>query len=859
MPRFSVIVPAFKVQAYLEECLDSVLIQSYDDLELIVVDDCSPGSSGAVIDAHAARDARVAAVRLTRNTGPGPARNAGATRATGDYLIFLDGADTLVPGALQAITDRLKETDGPDLLVYDHARTHWSGEALRDQHAAQLSEEGPAAFELADRPGLLNLPAVVWNKAYSREFVEREGFAFAPGRYEDVPWTYPALLAADSIAVLDRVCVHHRQRRRSGIITVSTRSAGGGSSFGTGSAGSSGSAGSFTTGSASSSASFTAGSTHSAGDFTSGSTGGAGRVASTGGAGSVGRTTDADSAAHVDDTARADSTARTGGTARTGSLSGTATGREHFDVFGQYDRVFAFIDARPELSHWRPLVFRRMADHFTLLVTARGQLPRGSHGEFFQLARAHYRRHRAPGTAPRPSARLRHATVRLGSHRLHRALRAALRLRSSLRRRSAAFRRTVRAAVLQLHYRVQLRLPLRPDRAVFTAYAHAGYVCNPAAIEEQVRELAPHIHTSWIATPEHHHTVPTGTRTIRPDTFAHWTALARAKYLVNNVGFDPRLTKRPGQIVLQTQHGTPLKSMGLDLQDHPAAARTTDFTRLLNDVDKWDYCLSANRHSSLIWERAYPSGYTTLEYGLPRNDVFQRATATDVARLRSTLRIPEGFTALLYAPTHRDYRRDQLPLLDLDRISRALGPRVVILNRALYSSNVPFSRPRSARSGESPRIIDVSEHPSVKTLCLAADALITDYSSLMFDYANLDRPIVVHTDDWDAYEAARGTYFDLREFPPGAIARTEEELIDIFSSGHWRGSRSAQLRAAFRARFCAYDDGLAAERVVRHVFLGETTALPSVVPLEDRRPVPAAGPRHERGRDLSGLLPAGGR
>ncbi|MEN8650089.1 bifunctional glycosyltransferase family 2 protein/CDP-glycerol:glycerophosphate glycerophosphotransferase [Streptomyces sp. 21So2-11] len=811
MPRFSVIVPAYKVQAHLEECLESVLAQSYDDLELIVVDDCSPDAGGAVINTYAARDQRVTAVRLTRNTGPGPARNAGVTRATGDYLIFLDGADTLVPGALQAITDRLKETDGPDLLVYDHARTHWSGEAVRDEHAAQLAEEGPAAFELADRPGLLKLPAVVWNKAYSREFVEREGFTFAPGHYEDVPWTYPALMAADSIAVLDRVCVHHRLRRRGGTTKGST--------------GSTGNARSVTT------------ATGSAG--TTNRTGSTGRTASTDGG---------DSAARV-----------IGAAGHAGRLSGTATGREHFDVFGQYDRVFAFIDARPELAHWRPVVFRRMADHFTTLVTTRGQLPRGSHGEFFRLARVHYRRHRAPGTAPRPSTRLRHTTVRLGSHRLHRALRAALRLCSSLRRRSSTLRRTVRAAVLQLHYRVQLRLPLRPGQAVFTAHTHAGYACNPAAIEEQVRELAPHIRTSWIAAPEHHHTVPTGTRTIRPDTFAHWTALARAKYLVNNVGFDPRLAKRPGQVLLQTQQGTPLKSMGLDLQDHPAAAGTTDFTRLLDDVDKWDYCLSANRHSSLVWERAYPSGYTTLEYGHPRNDVFQRATATDVARLRSTLRIPEGFTALLYAPTHRDYRRDQRPLLDLERISRALGPRVVILNRALYSSNVPFSPPRSARSGESPWIIDVSGHPSVETLCLAADALITDYSSLMFDYANLDRPIVVHTDDWDAYEAARGTYFDLREFPPGAIARTEDELIDIFSSGHWRGSRSAQLRAAFRARFCAYDDGRAAERVVRHVFLGETAALPPVVPLEDRRPVPAAGPRHERGRDLSGLLPAGRR
>jgi CRISPR system Cascade subunit CasB len=138
-------------------------------------------------------------------------------------------------------------------------------------------------------------------------------------------------------------------------------------------------------------------------------------------------------------------------------------------------------------------------------------------------------------------------------------------------------------------------------------------------------------------------------------------------------------------------------------------------------------------------------------------------------------------------------------------------------------------------------VLDVTGHPSVESLCLASDALVTDYSSLMFDYAHLDRPIVIHAadDEHAAFEAARGTYFDLRSFPPGAVARSEDELIDIFATGHWRGSRSTQLRSAFRERFCPYDDGRAAERVVRHVVLGETE-LPPVVPLAERRPVPSA-------------------
>lgn len=158
----------------------------------------------------------------------------------------------------------------------------------------------------------------------------------------------------------------------------------------------------------------------------------------------------------------------------------------------------------------------------------------------------------------------------------------------------------------------------------------------------------------------------------------------------------------------------------------------------------------------------------------------------------------------------------------------------MVLTRAHHSYQAPLT---SAAGG---RLIDVSGHPSIESLCLASDALITDYSSLMFDYAGLDRPIVVHADDWEAYEAARGTYFDLRAFPPGTVARNEDELIDIFATGHWRGSRSAQLRAAFRERFCPYDDGRAAERVVRRVVLGETAGLPPFIPLAERHPVPSA-------------------
>ncbi|MGW2637206.1 bifunctional glycosyltransferase/CDP-glycerol:glycerophosphate glycerophosphotransferase [Streptomyces sp. NPDC001348] len=728
MPRFSVIVPAYKVQAYLSECLDSVLSQSCPDLELIAVDDRSPDACGEIIDEYATRDPRVRAVHLPENQGLGRARNAGIERAVGDYLVFLDGDDTLTPGALRAIADRIKETGDPDVLVYDYARTFWTGEAVRNNVASELAEEGPAPFRLEDRPGLLKVLMVAWNKACRREFVERAGFRFPPGYYEDTPWTFPVLMSAGSIATLDRVCVHYRQRRQGSILRT--------------------------------------------------------------------------------------------------------TSRRHFDVFEQYDRVFAYVEERPELARWRPLLYRRMADHFAAVFTRRDRLPRGTRSEFLRLARARLRRHHAPG-APAPlRARLGHALLRLGLHRTYRALRltgAGCRRTGRLAAKPA---RAVRDAALLLHYRIQLRLPLRADRALFAAHHGRGHGGDPGALEAAFRTHAPHIRTAWITRPEYQHTVPPGPRRVRPGTAAYWTALARSKYLVTDAAFDRRLVKRRGQVFVQTQQGTPLGHMGLDLQERPAAARDTDFEELLEEVDKWDYVLSANRHTTLTRERVLPGRYTTLEYGRPRNDVFQRATTADVTRLRESLGVPHGSVAILYAPAHRDYRRTQHPVLDLERILRRLGPRHVILARTPHRD--------AGRPGESGRIIDVGDHPSTEQLCLASDVLLTDYASIMFDYANLDRPIVVHTEDWEAYDAARGTYFDLRSFPPGAVARSEDELIDIFATGHWRGSRSTQLRTEFRERFCPHDDGRAAERVVRHVVLDEPAGLPGVVPLQARHPVPSA-------------------
>ncbi|MFW3459998.1 CDP-glycerol glycerophosphotransferase family protein [Streptomyces microflavus] len=395
---------------------------------------------------------------------------------------------------------------------------------------------------------------------------------------------------------------------------------------------------------------------------------------------------------------------------------------------------------------------------------------------------------------------------------------------------------------MRVAYRTDLHRPLDPNLAVYGAYWNRGVACNPAAIHAKARELAPHIRGLWVVSSRHRDRMPAGVPYVIEGSRPYWRAMATATYLVNNSSFPGGFTKRPGQRYLQTHHGTPLKTMGLDQRAYPALARKADFAKILAHVGQWDFSLSANPHTTEVWDRVYPGPYERLDLGYPRNDVYFTATAEDIAKIRAGLGIAEGQTALLYAPTHRDYREGFVPDLDPERLARELGPEYVLLVRAHYfygrsaglggrgEAPVLHHNPRQGREcgyGAPPgkptgRVLDVTAHPQVEELCLAADALIADYSSLTFDYACLDRPVVVHAPDWDAYRGARGTYFDLLSGrpgdTPGPVTTTSGELVEAFRTGEWRSPASAALRTAFRERFCPYDDGHAAERVVRRFF-----------------------------------------
>ncbi|MFJ9150923.1 CDP-glycerol glycerophosphotransferase family protein [Streptomyces sp. NPDC102270] len=719
----SLVLPVYGVEEFLRPCLDAILAQSFTRFEVIAVDDASPDGCPAILDEYARRDSRVRVLHLAANGGLGEARNAGFAQARGTYVWFVDSDDWIADGSLAAIAPRL-EASRPDVLFLDYARALPSGTIEPDPRAHLLREPTPPdSFDLAARPSVLELMMTAWNKVIRRDFLAALGVRFGRGLYEDLPVTYPILLAAERIALLDQVCYFYRERRA-------------------------------------------------------------------------------------------------------GAITTTVSDR-HFDVFGQYEKIFDFLDRHEDtFDAFRAPLFNRAIWHYTTIIDDPSRVPPNRRRDFFHRMATDFTRYRpADYTFPAGARGTKFRLVARDDYRLFAALGPVNRLRLQARQGVGTTKRTARTTARRaralpsfLYYELQRRLPLDDHLAVYAAYWYRGYSCNPRAIYERARELAPDIHGVWIVRKDAVASLPPGVDHAVEGSRRALRLLARAKYLVNNVNFPHTIAKRPGSVHVQTLHGTPLKVMGLDQERYPIGARDMNFTRLREHSARWDYLLSANPHSSGIWPRVYPGSYELLEYGYPRNDRYFDTDPDDIATIRKGLGITPAQTAVLYAPTHREYA-DVGPLLDPDRLAAALGPDHVLMLRSHY-----YDAEGKQPQADGGRVLDVSKHPVVEDLCLAADMLVTDYSSIMFDYADLDRPIVIYAPDWETYRSTRGVTFDLLEQPPGAVATTEEELIEVLCSGRADDGAAQRARAEFRRRFCAFDDGHAAERVVRRVFLGQDSA-----------------------------------
>lgn len=233
---------------------------------------------------------------------------------------------------------------------------------------------------------------------------------------------------------------------------------------------------------------------------------------------------------------------------------------------------------------------------------------------------------------------------------------------------------------------------------------------------------------------------------------------------------------------LQTWHGTPLKRLGLDIENVAMPRTTTALYkgRFIREAEKWNALISPNKYSTEIFKRSFDFHGTILETGYPRNVelIENKNNSTRIDQLKEELGIPTDKKIILYAPTYRDdqnmgYGKYTFSMpFSIAKLQKQFGKDIFVITRMHYliSDQLDFSKKEKF-------IKDFSNHENINELFLVADALITDYSSVMFDYALLNRPIIFYPYDIDKYKDIRNFYFDYEKLP-GPIVTTKDELYN---------------------------------------------------------------------------------
>ncbi|MBB6344858.1 CDP-glycerol glycerophosphotransferase family protein [Nonomuraea muscovyensis] len=304
---------------------------------------------------------------------------------------------------------------------------------------------------------------------------------------------------------------------------------------------------------------------------------------------------------------------------------------------------------------------------------------------------------------------------------------------------------------------------------------------------------------------------PHGATVVRAGSREHHAALARSRYIVTNSFLPVWFRSREDQVVLQTWNGTPAKHIGNDQAHMQRDPRPPIWHRQATEVRGWDVLLSQSPWATPVLRKAFGYQGEVLESGLPRNDVL---TSPDRDRLAAAVRerlgLTEGKRVVLYAPTWRDYdRKNAMVKLDLAKARVELGADHELLVRGHPMQAVP-AVPDLAH--------DVTTYPDMADLLLVADVLVTDYSSVMFDFAATGRPIVFYAYDLPKYSTKRGLYVDLPEIAPGPVLSTSAEVIDALRSIDEVAQAHADRYDAFRATYAPRDDGKATARVVDHIW-----------------------------------------
>ncbi len=368
-----------------------------------------------------------------------------------------------------------------------------------------------------------------------------------------------------------------------------------------------------------------------------------------------------------------------------------------------------------------------------------------------------------------------------------------------------------RMALINERYPEYKTLPINPKQIIFESMWGSKFSCNPKHLYEFIDKNYPEYECIWSLEDPRTPISGNGKR-VKRGSLEYFYYLATSKYFVNNVNFEDAYEKRDGQIEIQTMHGTPLKTLGLDAKD-------TRFTKAqeenyIRKNSRWNYLIVQGNFMTEIAPHCYGCNPELLKTGYPRTDtLFQNNTDDKIKDLKEKLGLPLDKKIILYVPTWRVKNKFDMQL-DIEKMRETLSDDYILLIRLHHFCSAGYTIPADDKF-----VFDFNKYHSVEDLYLLCDILITDYSSVMFDYGVLKKPMIFFTYDIKEYaENLRGMYFDIEKEAPGPLVYTSDELISVISNIDEELGKCKGRIEAFNNKYVNFECADSCEKIIETVF-----------------------------------------
>ena len=368
-------------------------------------------------------------------------------------------------------------------------------------------------------------------------------------------------------------------------------------------------------------------------------------------------------------------------------------------------------------------------------------------------------------------------------------------------------------------YTRYLKKPISENTIMFESFFGKAYSDSPKYIYEYIAKNYPgKYNLVWVLNKRCK--LPYGGKTVKRFSLRYMYYLATSKYFVWNVRQPEWFKKREGTVFFETWHGTPLKRLAFDLEDVFGA--TPNYKKQIYKQSRsWDYLLSPNVFSTGCFSSCFRYDKKQIvEYGYPRNDILHSEEGKELApKIKKKLGIDPDKKLILYAPTWRDDEcigkgKYTFELkLDLDLMQRELGDGYVVLLRTHY--HIANAVDTKKYKGF---VVNVCNYNDIAELYLISDILVTDYSSVFFDFAGLKRPMLFYTYDLEKYrDILHGFYMNMEEEVPGPMLFTTAEVVEAIKNIDRITAEYKDKYEVFYQKYGSLEDGHAAERCVNKI------------------------------------------